>query len=150
MFFIINLLSIIQFFNVFSCSKVTTLIQSRNFVYLFLIFEMFSFVIKIAINVKRAVELVNTIRMLGFNNDIVEIPIADPDPNKFSVIINNTFFFLRIFYFFLKKSLSISRDYSLFSWSCFSVLYGNSFNWSSSVFIFDYSASPFILGKAIY
>ena len=53
---------------------------------------MFSFVIRIAIDVNKAVEPVNTIPILWLNNDVVEVPIADPDPNKFSVIINNTFF----------------------------------------------------------
>ena len=48
--------------------------------------------IKIAILVNKAVELVKTIPILGFNNDIVEVPIADPDPTNSSVIINNTFF----------------------------------------------------------
>ena len=53
--------------------------------------------IKIAIDVNRAVELVNTIPMLVFINDIVEMLIADPDPNNISQIINNTFFYLNFF-----------------------------------------------------
>ena len=40
--------------------------------------------IRIAIDVNKAVELVNTIPMLGLINDIVEVPIADPDPQNFS------------------------------------------------------------------
>ena len=48
---------------------------------------MHLFVISTAIDVNRAVELVNTIPMLGFSNDNVEVVIADPDPNKSSVII---------------------------------------------------------------
>ena len=43
--------------------------------------------IEIARDVSKAVELVNTIPMLGFINDIVEVVIAEPDPNKISVII---------------------------------------------------------------
>ena len=54
---------------------------------------MYSLVIKIAILVNKAVEEVNTIPMLGLNNGIVEVVIADPDPNETSVINNNTFFF---------------------------------------------------------
>ena len=53
---------------------------------------MSSFVISIAIDVKRAVALVKTIPMLRFFNDIVEVPIADPDPKKVSVIFNNISF----------------------------------------------------------
>ena len=52
---------------------------------------MFSFVIKISISVRKAVQLVNTIPMLGLINDIVEVVRVDPDPNKFSVIVSNTF-----------------------------------------------------------
>ena len=48
---------------------------------------------KIARDVNKAVEEVNTIPMDGFINDIVDVDIADPDPTKISVIINNTFFF---------------------------------------------------------
>ena len=48
--------------------------------------------IKIAREVNKAVEEINTIPMLGFINDIVDVEIADPDPIKISVIINNIFF----------------------------------------------------------
>ena len=44
---------------------------------------MYSSVNKIAIVVRRAVELVNTIPMLGVVNDIVEVFIADPDAKTF-------------------------------------------------------------------
>ena len=44
-------------------------------------------------DVNKAVELVNTIPMLGFINDVVDVLIAAPDPNKISVIIKKTFFF---------------------------------------------------------
>ena len=62
---------------------------------------MYSLVIKIAIDINKPEELLNTIPMLGFINDIVEVVIADPDPNKISVIINNIFFLLILLYFFL-------------------------------------------------
>ena len=48
---------------------------------------MYSILIKIAIDVNKAVELVNTITMLGFIIDIVDVEIAEPDPIKISVII---------------------------------------------------------------
>ena len=57
--------------------------------------------IKIARDVNKAVEEVNTIPMVGFINDIVDVEIADPDPIKFSVIIDNTFFLFKLLYFFL-------------------------------------------------
>ena len=52
--------------------------------------------------VNKAVEEVNTIPILGFNIDSVEVPNTDPDPTKISVIINNTFFYLRIYISFYK------------------------------------------------
>ena len=52
--------------------------------------------IKIAILVNKAVEEVNTIPMLGLINGIVEVLVADPDPAKISVTINNIFFYLMI------------------------------------------------------
>ena len=79
-----------------------TLIQSPNLVYGSFNFEMYSFVIKIAIDLKKAVELVNTIPILGFLNGHVEVVIADPDPKNISVISNNTFFYL-FFYIFSYK-----------------------------------------------
>ena len=56
--------------------------------------------INIARDVNEAVEEVNTIPMLGFINDIVDVEIADPDPIKISVIFNNTFFLFKLLYFF--------------------------------------------------
>ena len=56
--------------------------------------------IKKARDVNKAVEEVNTLPMLGFINEIVEVPIADPDPTNLSVIINNTFFLFKLLYFF--------------------------------------------------
>ena len=54
---------------------------------------MYSFVIKTAIDVNKALELVITTPMLGLINDILEVIFADPDPYKISVIINKLFFF---------------------------------------------------------
>ena len=77
--------------------------------------------IKIARDVNEAVEEVNTIPMLGFTNDIVDVGIVDPDATKISVIINNTFFLFKLLYFFFYFSLSALSDFSIFSKSCFSV-----------------------------
>ena len=63
--------------------------------------------IRIAIDVNKAVELVITIPMLGLINDIVEVPKADPDPHKISVIINNTFF---LFHYQFQVILIYSHD----------------------------------------
>ena len=57
--------------------------------------------IKIAILVIKAEELDNTIPMLGFIIDIVEVLIADPDLIKISVMMNNTFFLFKLLHFFL-------------------------------------------------
>ena len=76
---------------------------------------MSSFVTKMAMDLRRAVELVNITRMLGLFNDIVEVLMADLDPNDSSVIINNTFIFFNDLYFFLKFSLSILRIFNIFS-----------------------------------
>ena len=54
---------------------------------------------KVAIDVKRAVPLVNTIPMLGLNIDSVEAVIVDPDPEKSSITTNNTFFKDKFFLF---------------------------------------------------
>ena len=53
-------------------------------------------------DVNKVVEIVNTIPMLRLINDFVEVPIADPDPDKFSVIISDiTFFLFQDLYFLL-------------------------------------------------
>ena len=62
---------------------------------------IYSLVIKIARDVNKAVKEVNTIPILGFINDIVDVEIALPDPIKTSVIINSTFFLFTLLYFFL-------------------------------------------------
>ena len=97
-FFSIDFLSIIDSFNVFSYSKVLTLIQSRNFVYRIFNFDMYSFVIVIAIDVNRAVLLEKIIPAPGLFKLIAEVPIADPDPTSISVI--NKFSFYLNFYIF--------------------------------------------------
>ena len=51
-------LSTIEVFEVFSKTGAVTLFQSQKLVYRIFNFEMYSFVIKTAIDVKRAVELV--------------------------------------------------------------------------------------------
>ena len=51
---------------------------------------------------KKAVQLVNILSMLGLNNDIVEVLTADPDLNKISVKIKNTFFFQTFILLFIK------------------------------------------------
>ena len=55
------------------------------------------FVIEIAILVKKAVLLEIIMPAPGLIKPIVELLIADPDPIKISVIINNTFFYLNLF-----------------------------------------------------
>ena len=54
--------------------------------------------IRIARDVNKAVELINTRAMLELINDIVDVELADPDPTKISVIITNTFFSYLNFY----------------------------------------------------
>ena len=74
-----------------------TLIQSRNLVCLVFDFEMYSFVIKIAILVNKAVLLEIIIPAAGLINPNVEELIADPDPIRISLIINNVFFYLNFY-----------------------------------------------------
>ena len=76
-------------------------IQLLSFVKRNFNFDQFSFVIKIALDVWRAVELVNTMPILGFFNNKVDVEIADHEPIKLSAIINNTFFLYKFLYFFL-------------------------------------------------
>ena len=67
-------------FDVFLDSKVITFIQPSDSVYLIFSFEIYSFVINIAIDVNRAVLLGVTIPTLESNSDKVLDVIADPDP----------------------------------------------------------------------
>ena len=62
---------------------------------------MYSFVINIAIDVNQAVLLEITIPAAGSIKLIAELPIADPDPIKISVIIIHTFFLFKLLYFVL-------------------------------------------------
>ena len=57
--------------------------------------------IKIATDVIKALEEVNTIQTLGFIKDVAEVDIADPDHDEISEIINNTFFLFKFLFFFL-------------------------------------------------
>ena len=61
---------------------------------------MYSLVIKIEILVNRAVLDEILIPATGLINLIIELPIADPDPIKVSLIINNSFFLINFLYFF--------------------------------------------------
>ena len=65
-------------------------------------------------DVDRAVLLEITTPPLGFIKPIVEVPFADPDPIKISVIINNIFFSFNDLYFFFIDSLSFLRDFNIF------------------------------------
>ena len=76
---------------------------------------MYSLVIKIAIDVSRALELVDTIPMLEIIIDIAEVVLSDPDPNNNSVTLNNNFFLFKLLYFSLKYSLSILIYFEVFS-----------------------------------
>ena len=76
---------------------------------------MYSFVIKIAKLVNRAVLLDIIIPAPGLIKPIVELPTADPAPTSISVMINNSFFLFKNLYFFLYYSLSILRDFNKFS-----------------------------------
>ena len=78
-----------------------TLIESLDFEYLIINSLIESLVIKIAIIVNKAVLLEIIIPAPGLIQPIVELPIADPDPIKISVIFNNTFFLFKLVYFFL-------------------------------------------------
>ena len=62
---------------------------------------MYSFVIKIAKEVNRAVLLEMIIPTLGLTIDRVEVVIVETDPNKISEIFINTIFLLKPLYFFL-------------------------------------------------
>ena len=57
--------------------------------------------IRIAIDVSKAEQLVIGIPILGLINKKVLDVIADPDPIKSSVKTNITFFLIKLFYFLL-------------------------------------------------
>ena len=60
---------------------------------------MYSFVIKIAIDVNRAVELDIITPALGFEIANVLEPIVEADPIKTSVVINNNVFLFNTLFF---------------------------------------------------
>ena len=72
-----------------------TVFQSRNLVYRIFKFDMYSFVIKIAILVNKAVldEIISPAP--GLINSIVDEPTAEALPISISVIINNIFFLFK-------------------------------------------------------
>ena len=78
-----------------------TLIQSRNLVYRIFNFEMYSFVIKIAIPVNKAVLDELIMPAPGLIKPIVEEPIAEADLTSIPVIIKKTFFLFKIYIFLL-------------------------------------------------
>ena len=75
--------------------------RSRNLVYRIFNFDMYSFVIKIAILVNKGVLLEIIIPAPRLIKAIDELPTADPAPTIVSVVIINSFFFLNFLYFFL-------------------------------------------------
>ena len=77
------------------------MIQSRSFVYRIFNFEVYSLVIKIAILVNKAVLLDILLPAPGLIKPIVEVPTAEALPTRMSMIIKNTFFLFKVFYFFL-------------------------------------------------
>ena len=91
------LFSTIDCFNNYSYDRVITFIQSLSLVHRIFNFDMYSFVIKTAIDVITAVLLVKKIPTLGLSLYNADIVIVEPDPNNISVITNNTFFFLKNF-----------------------------------------------------
>ena len=74
-----------------------TIIQSRGFVYRIFNFEIYSLVIIVAILVSKAVLLDIIIPAAGLIKPIVELPIAEPIPTSFSVIIIILFFNLNFY-----------------------------------------------------
>ena len=62
---------------------------------------MYSLVIKIAIEVNRAVELDMIMPAIGLKNASVLEVIVEADPNKTSIVNIITFFLLKLFYFLL-------------------------------------------------
>ena len=88
-------LSTIEVLKVFSYSNVITLIQSRSFVYRIFNFEIYSFVIKIAILVNRAVLDEIILPAPGLLKPNVDEPTAEALPSINSVIINKNFFLFK-------------------------------------------------------
>ena len=76
---------------------------------------MYSLVIKIAILVTKVLLLVIFIPAPRLIKPIVEVPTPEALPTRISVMINKIFFLFKLLYFFLYYSLSILRDFNLFS-----------------------------------
>ena len=87
-------------FYTFLCRIVVTIIQSHNLEYPLFNFEMFSSLIKIAIEVNRSVLDDIIMPAIGINIANVFEIIVEADPKKISVIIINIFFLFKDFYFF--------------------------------------------------
>ena len=86
-----------EVFENFSYSKVIKLTQSRNLVYLILIFEMYSLVIKIAILVNKAALDDITIPTDGLIIDKVKLVIVEPPRIKFQRSSSIPFFYLNFY-----------------------------------------------------
>ena len=76
----------------FPYNRIVTSIQFLNFVYHVFNFELFSIVIKRALDVTRAVLPVMTIPTLGFNIDYTGDVFAEPDPLRNSMTIRSIFY----------------------------------------------------------
>ena len=83
---------------------------------------MYSFVIRIAKDVNKAVLEDITIPALRLSTDSVEEVFVEADPINLSEIFNNIFLFWKDFHFFFHYFLSISSDFNTFSLSCLSAL----------------------------
>ena len=97
----INFLSTVEGFKVFSYNNVITSIQSRSFVYRISNFEMYSLVIKIAKLFNKAVLLEILKPAPALIKTIVDEPTAEADPTSISVIINSIVVLFNDLYFFL-------------------------------------------------
>ena len=75
---------------------------------------MYSFVVKMAIDVNRAVLVDIMIPTLGIKTDIVLLIIVETTPNNISEINIFTLFSFNSSHFFLQYSLSISKDFKNF------------------------------------
>ena len=71
--------------------------------------------IEIAVDVIKAQLLTKGMPVIGLTIDRVDHTILDVDPTKISEIIKKFFFLVRLWYFFLEKSLSLSRDFERLS-----------------------------------
>ena len=105
---------------------------------------MYSFVIKMAIDVNRAVIFVTTIPTLGFIKDIVDEVIAQLDSFELMVIDIITSFFLNLHIPFHNNNYQSWVNLECSYDSVFFVLYCNSLNSSSFTVIFNRAGSSFL------